>query len=601
MASKFLNEALKYVNDDEIDKAIIACNKGIISKDFECAYELGVIYLEVVEEPDEKAAINAFKLGAKNGHKECQRELVTLLKNGSFFEKLEYIYYLIEYDMYVNAMHEKIVEKLKTIKNFGDIKTNYLAIDYANKIIKLTRLKLNRDKKILTPIFTMRNNVIITNMNMVIDSTKSANELKKEFEKYQRYIEEDFFRDSLKKYNEKLDSLIIKGFNDVYEAIKHFESDCYNAETIKKIASYISESYLYGKNDAEIDLDKAIYYYEESDKTLKAKIEEETKKYASRMIEIGEFDLAKNYKEYHRLDIDDIKKSKELKKKWDEENEKHMEELFKERKKDEEKKASRKELDDNSTIRDIFEYYFGSLNDEIDGEPYPYSQQVIINENVPANPYVIMNNGINKPYSYRPLPFGQSNYRYLKELEKIINERGITKLVHVTPKENVESIKKYGILSRLAIYNNKNIKQYNVTDLNRLDGDMDSISVSITNPNSFMIKRKLNENVCSEFYVIEISPKVLLDPNIELLYCSGNAAKNLEKINIGSYIPDFLKMFQYTVFFIDRFGIPQVKSREELNRMDNEPTDEQAEVLIKGCIPKKYILDAYPYKQGRKW
>ena len=105
-----------------------------------------------------------------------------------------------------------------------------------------------------------------------------------------------------------------------------------------------------------------------------------------------------------------------------------------------------------------------------------------------------------------------------------------------------------------------------------------------------MLKQKIKNGQIKDPYIIKIKPELLLDPNIRFIFCEGNAARFDGKK--GSKYEDFLRMFQDTdpITFISRDGEIQSKTREELTRKNNETTDGQAEILVEGKIPFKYII-----------
>ena len=153
-----------------------------------------------------------------------------------------------------------------------------------------------------------------------------------------------------------------------------------------------------------------------------------------------------------------------------------------------------------------------------------------------------------------------------------------------------------GIFSREQL-DRKCKGKFSFTDDQRLDGELNGISISVTTPNSFMLRHKLRNGLIEDPIIIEIKPDILWDPNMRFIFCEGNAARKDK--NKGSDYNDFKKMFQddYPLVFSDSFGFLKSMTRDELYRSDNETTDEQAEILVEGKIPFSYIIgEPKPYR-----
>ena len=173
----------------------------------------------------------------------------------------------------------------------------------------------------------------------------------------------------------------------------------------------------------------------------------------------------------------------------------------------------------------------------------------------------------------------------IKELNDKIENHGITRLIHFTNAENLNSILEKGILPRSQL-NNENIK-YEANDELRLENALDSISLSIQNPNLKLLdsfKRKYPNN---KYYVLLLDPALLYElfdeSNKSLIkreYCTNNAAYSnckRSETNIDYMFNDKIHD-KYQYFY---------RSEREIN----ETTDLQAEILFYGRIPPKYIID----------
>lgn len=152
-------------------------------------------------------------------------------------------------------------------------------------------------------------------------------------------------------------------------------------------------------------------------------------------------------------------------------------------------------------------------------------------------------------------------------VEKIIQDRNLTKIYHFTPIENIPNILKYGLLSRLQLSNN-NINHI-INDEQRFDNHSDCISCSLEHPNfKLLYKNKMNLN--RKYCLIEIDISILKN---QYSVCSKtNAAKNAGR--------DIMPIFYLEKLFEE----PRPKSLPQYYT-----TDEQAELLIKGPIPLNYI------------
>jgi len=153
------------------------------------------------------------------------------------------------------------------------------------------------------------------------------------------------------------------------------------------------------------------------------------------------------------------------------------------------------------------------------------------------------------------------------KLEDCIKNRNLSKIYHYTQTANLSSILRLGIYSKYELWS-RGIK-FIQNDKERIDNKLDCINCSLEYPNNkLMFKEKINNN--SRFCIIELDIDVLRE--IFSLCCPTNAAKNSGK----SIIP---------ISQIENLFIGERNSNFPINY----PTDEQAEILIKNHIPKKFI------------
>ena len=148
--------------------------------------------------------------------------------------------------------------------------------------------------------------------------------------------------------------------------------------------------------------------------------------------------------------------------------------------------------------------------------------------------------------------------------------------MHFTNSNNIESIKKHGILSVQELMN-KNISFSN-NDAKRYDKMLDYISLSVTQPNKYVLKSFKENGTLKNVSLIYIDASILYEEiSVSRFYCDRNAASN--SCQKGSSLRDFENMFLNNKAY-DRY---------ECYRDDNEPTDTQAEILFNKKVDVKYI------------
>ena len=170
----------------------------------------------------------------------------------------------------------------------------------------------------------------------------------------------------------------------------------------------------------------------------------------------------------------------------------------------------------------------------------------------------------------------------IKELtvEEVLKKRNITKLIHVTNKENLNSILKHGILPLTNL--DKEGIEYKFNDPLRLENRRDAICLSVSEYNNFLFgsfQRRYRNN---EYVVLEIDPKILLIDGVEKIFCDYNAASRFtKKSNTNMEI-----MFKEKIK-------RRAKIKTRLKKKDSEPTSYQAEILYCGEIEPKFIMNYY--------
>lgn len=165
-------------------------------------------------------------------------------------------------------------------------------------------------------------------------------------------------------------------------------------------------------------------------------------------------------------------------------------------------------------------------------------------------------------------------------MEEIIKKRKIKTLVHFTSVKNLPSILENGLQSRKML--EKNGLDAMCNDLNRLDDRILYNCLSIEFPN-FPLFYTFRKNYTKVKYcVIGFAIDIILE--LDCLFCFTNAANSSISKKDNKYFKGktaFLKLFDEEVSGI---------KRSEHCLPDCFSTDEQAEILVKGCIDPKYII-----------
>ena len=172
-----------------------------------------------------------------------------------------------------------------------------------------------------------------------------------------------------------------------------------------------------------------------------------------------------------------------------------------------------------------------------------------------------------------------SSYAKLKsDRYDIIKERHINHIYHFSPIENTDSILEYGLLSRE--YSKKMNISNVITDPERLDGQLNKISASISYPNCKM-KYRLEVNEGYRFVIYDINPRLLLSKLDIQFYYTNAACGIFNNINRRTLTTNeaFLNMFD--------------EEYREPNLDISYTTDPQAEILVDTEIPKRFIEEVH--------
>ena len=165
----------------------------------------------------------------------------------------------------------------------------------------------------------------------------------------------------------------------------------------------------------------------------------------------------------------------------------------------------------------------------------------------------------------------------VKEIEAILKERKIGVLLHFTQLDNLPSILQQGLLCKDEL--NSNAK---CNDEHRLDNHTDTISVSVQHPNSPMFYKYRIQNRAVDWCVLGINPNILLQR--DALFCPHNAASS----EIRWKSEQELRTPNAFESMFDELDGQNLRQEEFL--LPSDPTDVQAEILIKGNIPPSAIF-----------
>lgn len=171
-------------------------------------------------------------------------------------------------------------------------------------------------------------------------------------------------------------------------------------------------------------------------------------------------------------------------------------------------------------------------------------------------------------YAYEPTCNSARDIAYLERV-------GVTDFVHFTPADNLEGILRLGLLPRSILENNG--AAFTGTDRLRMEG-RDVVNLSITNPNIKMFYGKRKELGSRPFSVLTLEPRLLAEAELAYEFRATNAASRFSQ-------PCSVE----ELFAGDRPGFFE----------SSWPTDNQAEVLIRGAVsPRRIKTIQFPYSSA---
>lgn len=174
-----------------------------------------------------------------------------------------------------------------------------------------------------------------------------------------------------------------------------------------------------------------------------------------------------------------------------------------------------------------------------------------------------------------------------RALRTVITKRKITRLIHFTPIENLKSIIEHGLVPRCEAEKLDAICMDEV----RLDNHKDTVSLSISEPNFRLLYKRARKQEEMDplrgIAILIINPDVLFSKDLDdVSFCRNNAAsKRAGDVSWHTGVRSLQAMFDDVV--VDSDG-NEIK-RQLNNLKPYHTTDPQAEILIRGSIPVKYI------------
>ena len=118
------------------------------------------------------------------------------------------------------------------------------------------------------------------------------------------------------------------------------------------------------------------------------------------------------------------------------------------------------------------------------------------------------------------------------DIEEIIERRKITQLVHFTAKENLESINRFGLLSRKTL-DERGIK-YIPNDPRRSDNFKNNgISISVTSFNNYVLNAFLDRfsKSPSDYILVVVKPKILIEKTCFFFHTNAASTIFRDKVN----------------------------------------------------------------------
>lgn len=167
----------------------------------------------------------------------------------------------------------------------------------------------------------------------------------------------------------------------------------------------------------------------------------------------------------------------------------------------------------------------------------------------------------------------------LDEIPLFLEARKINKLFHFTPVQNINSIFEFGILG-IDELKSRGI-EFKSSDSSRNDPIPNGICVSLTNPNEYMLSRKLSQGF--HMALLELKPVLEMLSNLSFIASPGNFGRQDHKARFLNWPERYCGGNGLSNLFTNE------TIREKYGLSSSQPTDPQSELIFLDPIPPKFI------------
>jgi hypothetical protein len=162
----------------------------------------------------------------------------------------------------------------------------------------------------------------------------------------------------------------------------------------------------------------------------------------------------------------------------------------------------------------------------------------------------------------------------------ILAAHGVTRLCHFTKFQSLTHI----VSSETGVLASSSIRQdtKNVTDEERYDNEKESVCCSIQYPNSWFLKKAMQNNtdkIFKDWVVLYIDLSILNCKTAKFCPCNASTGRGM---HINDNMEELGSIFATSV---STFKYPRSP-----RMLASCPTDGQAEILIKDSVPREYII-----------
>lgn len=250
----YYTKAVEYDDDWEYEKAINECNKGIENNDYRCAYLLGIIYLEHLDEPNVKEAKLAFEKGAKKNNLDCKYELARILNGKKYEEYYDYnlsLEYYLETQLFENDDIDVIIDFIDKVSKDNKLGKKDNSLEFIIKCDnwKKKTKKESKNKKIINKLSLVITEHLKFLYNDAFNKSKSIFELDNNFAFLEKLKTIDGFDDIWIKYEKERIGLFLQSCNSIVDALGYrLHYDFSNDQSIlnsiyKELYIWIVKSY----------------------------------------------------------------------------------------------------------------------------------------------------------------------------------------------------------------------------------------------------------------------------------------------------------------------------------------------------------------------